>query len=61
MNTIQRWYKVGKHLPNGGKFYQSTLKPMTHSQACTFIAKQQNPADWFVYEVQLNGETPLCY
>lgn len=59
---IERWYKVGKHLPNvpdNRKFYHMRLKPMTHSQACTFIAKQQNPADWFVFEVELNGETPL--
>lgn len=59
MSTTQRWYKVGKHLANGGKFYQSTLKPMTHKQACIFITKMMKPVDWFVYEVELNGETPL--
>lgn len=59
MSINQRWYKVGKHLPNGGKFYQHTLKPMTHKEACTFITKMMNPADWFLFEVDLNGEATL--
>ena len=59
MTDKQRWYKIGKHLPDGSKFYKDSLKPMTHHQACTFISKMMQPAVWFVYEVDLNGEEPL--
>jgi len=56
MQPKERFYKVGKHLDNGRKFYQDSLQPMPHKEAMTFISKMMNPALWFVYEVEQNAK-----